>query len=102
MAELQPDDVVMSDKGFNIHDLLALRAAKIACSTMKKGAVSTVTRRIARIRIHVERIIGKLKCFSILRGVIPLTLKPYVTFIVTVCATLVNLQPRIIEDGETD
>ena len=72
---------------------------------MKKGAVSskalTVTRRIARIRIQVERIIRKLKCFSTLRGVTPLTLKPYVTSIVKVCATLVNLQPRITEDNET-
>ena len=62
LEELQPGDVVMSDKGFNIQDLLALREAKLlAPSIMKKGAVSskasTVTIRIARIRIHVERII---------------------------------------------
>ena len=97
---------MMSDKGFNIQDLLALCEAKLlAPPIMKKGAVSskasTVTRRIARIRIHVERIIRKLKCLSTLRGVIPLTLKSYVTSIVKVCATLVNLQPRIIEDDET-
>ena len=106
LEELQPGDVVMSDKGFNIQDLLALCEAKLlAPPIMQKGAVSskasTVTRRIARIRIHVERIIRKLKCLSTLRGVIPLTLKSYVTSIVKMCATLVNLQPRIIEDDET-
>ena len=101
----QPGDVLMSDKGFNIQDLLALYEAKlVAPPIMRKGAASsnaaTVTQRIARSRIHVERIIRKLKCFSILRGVMPLTLKPYVSSIVKVCAALVNLQPRIIEDDE--
>ena len=72
----------MSDKGFNIQDLLALREAKLlAPPIMKKGAVSskasTITRRITRIRIHVERIIRELKRFSILRGVLPLALKNY-------------------------
>ena len=105
LEELQPGDVVMSDKGFNIQDLLALHEAKLlAPPIMRKGAASsnaaTVTRRIARSRIHVERIIRKLKCFSILRGVMPLTLKPYVSSIVKVCAALVNLQPSIIEDDE--
>jgi hypothetical protein len=95
----------MSDKGFNIQDLLALCEAKLlAPPIMRKGAASskasTATRRIARVRIHVERIIRKLKCFSILRGVIPLMLKPYVTSIVKVCSAIVNLQPSIIDDDE--
>jgi hypothetical protein len=105
LEELQPGDVVMSDKGFNIQDLLALREAKLlAPPIMRKGAASskasTATRRIARVRIYVERIIRKLKCFSILRGVIPLTLKPYVTSIVKVCSAIVNLQHSIIGDDE--
>ena len=97
----------MSDKGFNnIHDLLALHEAKLlAPPIMRKGAAvssaATVTQRIARSRIHVGWIIRKLKCFSILRGAMPLTLKPYVSSIV-VCAALVNLQPNIIEDDELD
>jgi hypothetical protein len=73
---------------------------------MRKGTVSskasTITRRIAKVRIHVERAIRKLKCFSILRGVIPLTMKPYVTSIAKVCAALVNLQPSIIEHNDDD
>lgn len=102
MEKLNPGDVVMADKGFNIQDLLALHHTRLlAPPIMRKGNVSskatTVTRRIAKVRVHVERMIRKLKCFGILRGVIPLTLKPYVSSIVRVCAALVNLQPSIIE-----
>ena len=69
---------------------------------MYKGNVgahsATATRRVATKRIHVERIISSLKSFNILKGVIPLTMKSYIDFIITVCAALVNLQPRIIAD----
>lgn len=109
LVKLQPGDVIMADKGCNIQDLLALRETKLlAPPIMKKSAVSskasTITRRVAKVRIHVERLIRKLKCFGILRGVIPLTMKPYVSSIVKVCAALVNLQPSIIEnqDGGRD
>jgi hypothetical protein len=98
---LNPGDIVMADKGFNVQDLLAIHQTKlIAPPLMKKGSVnaksSTATRRIAKPCVHVERLIRKLKCFCILRGVLPLLLKPYVNSIVKVCAALVNLQPSAI------
>ena len=101
LDNLNPGDVVMADKGFNIQDLLALCQTRlIAPPLMRKGNVtsksSTATRRIAKPRVHVERMIRKLKCFCILRGVISLSLKPYVNSIIKVCAALVNLQPGAI------
>ena len=59
---------------------------------------STATRRIAKVRVHVERMIRKLKGFTILKGALPLTMKPYVNAAVTICAALVNLQPSVIND----
>ena len=50
----------------------------------------------------MERIIRKLKCFCYLRGTIPLSLKPYLSSVLKVCAALVNLQPAIIDNKETD
>ena len=96
-----PGDAIMADKGFNIQDLLALHEVRLlAPPIMRKDAVSskasTATRRIAQARVHVERLIRKLKCFCILRGVIPLTIKPYISSIVKVCAALVNLQSSAI------
>ena len=101
LEELQSGDVVMADKGFNIQDLLAIHETKLlAPPLMRKGNLSadpsTATRRIARVRVHIERMIRKLKCFTILKGVPPLTMKPYVNAVVTVCAALVNLQPNAI------
>ena len=101
LEELVPGDEVMADKGFNIQDLLALHHVRlISPPIMHKDNVgthaATMTRRVAMKRIHIERIIQRLKSFGILQGVIPLTMKSYIDSIVSVCAALVNLQPQII------
>ena len=103
LEHLESGDVVMADKGFNIQDLLALRETRLlAPPLMRKSNVcagsSTATRRIATVRVHVERMIRKLKGFTILKNVQPLTMKPYVNSVVTVCAALVNLQPSVISE----
>ena len=102
---LNPGDLIMADKGFNMQDLLAIHQTRLlAPPIMKKGCINakaaTATRRIAKVRIHVERIIRKLKCFCFLRGVIPLSCKPYLSSVLKVCAAVVNLQPSIF-DQET-
>lgn len=102
LESVHPGDCVMADKGFNIQDLLAIRNARlIAPPIMMNNKVSarasTATKRVAAGRVHVERIIRKLKCYRILRGVITLSVKGYVTSIVKVCAALVNLQPSLIK-----
>ena len=56
---------------------------------------ATATRRVARV--HIERMIRRLKLCSFLKGVIPLTCKPYFSSAVIVFAILVNLQPAIIK-----
>lgn len=105
LDKLIPGDAIMADKGFNIQDLLALHETRLlAPPIMRKAAISskasTATRRIAKPRVHVERLIRKLKCFGILRGVLPLTIKPYVSSITRVCAALVNLEPSIIDTDQ--
>lgn len=103
LDKLQPGDAVMADKGFNIQDLyLALHeSVLIAPPIMRQNNVSarasTATRRVATARVHIERMIRHLKLFNFLQGVIPLTCKPYLSAVVTVCAILVNLQPSIIK-----
>ena len=101
LEKLQPGDAVMADKGFNIQDYLALHeTVLIAPPIMRKNVsarASTATRRVATARVHIERIIKRLKSFNFIRGVSPLTFKPYIGSAVTVCAILVNLQPPIIK-----
>ena len=106
IEQLNPGDVIVADKGLNVQDLLALKNVRLlAPPMMGKGKVSskatTRTRRIARSRVHVERM-RKLKFFQLIRGVIPLALKPYASSIIHVCACLVNLSPSIIDDHDDD
>ena len=50
---------------------------------------------IASVRIHVKRIIHMIRQFHILRGNIPLTMKPLLEQIFTACAYLTNFQTPI-------
>ena len=102
---LEAGDLVMGDKGFNIQDLLAIHnVGLLAPPITRKNNVcaitSTATRRVAAIRVHVERVIRKLKGFTILKRALSLTMKPCISLLVTVCAALVNLQPNAIQNKE--
>lgn len=96
LDKLQPGDAVMADKGFIVQDFLALHKTLLLAPPMMPKNVSarasTATRRVA---------MAKLKLFNFIRGVIPLSCKPYISSAVTVCVILVNVQPSIINDHES-
>lgn len=60
---LKPGDEVMADRGFLIRDLLFEKRVKLVLSAFTRGGAQlteeqvTATRRIANVRIHVERAI---------------------------------------------
>ena len=95
---LEADNQVMADKGFLINDLLASKNVALVIPPFlgEKGHFSTGevqrTHDIARLRIHVERAIRRIKQYHILDGVIPLNLAASVNQIWTVCAILTNFQ----------
>ena len=53
-------------------------------------------RQIASIRIHVERVIGRIKNYAILKTKLPISMAQIANQIVCVCAWLVNFQPVLI------
>ena len=53
-------------------------------------------RQIASLRIHVERVIGRIKTYAILRGTMPNSLMRLANQIISVCAWLTNFQPVLI------
>ena len=57
-------------------------------------------RKIASLRIHVERAIGRLKNYRIVNGVIPLSHSRLVNAIVFVCAWLTNLEPVLVPPAQ--
>lgn len=103
---LRPGDEVMADRGFTIRDILFERKINLAIpSFTNKGAQLseeqvTSTRRIANVRIHVERAIRRIKVFKIMSQVVPITLVPKVDKILRICAALVNLRGDLIRDGD--
>jgi hypothetical protein len=65
---LLPGDEVMADRGFTIDHLLVPRRVKC-----KSQLSVTSTRRIARVRILVERAIRRLKVFKVLSSTVPVS-----------------------------
>ena len=55
------------------------------------------SRRLARVRIHVERMRERLKNFKILARILPLSLVPHIDNIVMISAAVSNLKPSLIK-----
>ena len=92
---------IMADKGFTIRDLLQkidvelnipafLKEKQLSAEDVTKG------RKIASVRIHVERAIGRIKKFQILKGTIPISMSRLSNQIVFVCAFLTNFLPALV------
>lgn len=98
LSLLEPGDEVMVDKGFLINDLLSpINVALVIPPFLShRGQFTreevTATQKIARLRIHVERAIGRIKRYHIFNGVIPLTLLGTINQLWCVCAMLTNFQ----------
>lgn len=93
---------VMADRGFTIRDQLRPINVELNIPPFIDGRgqlpASEVLegRKIASVRIHVERAINRIKNFSILKGSLPLTLVRMANQIVCVCCWLVNFQPVLV------
>ena len=94
-----PGDTLLADRGFNIQELLLHKGVKLVIPPFLKGkkqfseAEDQRTKQVANARIHVERVIGRMKDFNITKAELPLDMFDH---IVTVTAALVNLQPPIV------
>lgn len=79
LKKLIPGDVILADRGFDIQESVGLYCAtiKIPAFTKGKPQLSGIeveqTRRIANVRIHVERVIGNIrKKYAILSSTQPI------------------------------
>ena len=102
LEKFEPLDVCLADRGFNIQELLAPYQVKLIIPPfLKKNQQFDTkdcikTKQVANARIHVERVIGRLKEFQILKGDFPLDMLDLLDDILVVCGVLVNLQPPLV------
>lgn len=101
---------MLADRGFTISESVGFCCATLKIPAFTKGVPQLhphsieETRKIASVRIHVERIIGLTRSkFKILNGPVPITtLKNQfdnsclLDSIVTVCCALINMCSSIV------
>eukprot|EP00795_Rhopilema_esculentum_P015448 gene15448-6696_t len=107
LSLLEPGDNVMADRGFDIANILppgvTLNIPPFKGSRDQlTPAESEETAKIAAVRIHVERAIGRVKNYHILDGVLPLSLAPVANQIFTVCCLLTNFLPFLVNPQKND
>lgn len=79
LYKLQPSDVVLADRGFDVEDSVAYRGATLNIPAFTRGKPQLdpkdveATRKLANVRIHVERVIGSVRQrFPIVSATTPL------------------------------
>ena len=88
-------DTVMADKGFTIQDLLPLGTTLnippfLGHNVQMSAKDVFCTQQIASVRIHVERVINRIKNYKICSGAVPLSSFGLVNQMWSVCAFLCN------------
>lgn len=92
----------MVDRGFNIRDLLLKKGADIVIPPFLGDRANLTpqeeaqTRTIAKLRIHVERVIERMKKFKILKKIVPLNTLTTFSQTVFIVASLVNFSKSVV------
>ena len=81
LDHLLPGDLILADCGFTIHDIASHYLAEVKVPSFTKGKAQLskyevdTTREFARVRIHVELVIGMLKQkYQILNSILPVSM----------------------------
>ena len=110
LRRLLPGDIVLADRGFDIADSVGFYQAGLHIPAFTRGkkqlsAKEVETRKIANVRIHVERVIGLVRRkYSILQGILPIQLVTArrggdlapIDKIAIICCALTNLSESIV------
>ena len=102
----KPGISIMADRGFTIKDMLKKLNIELNLPPFMEGRSQLPAlqvqkgRKIASLRIHVERAIGRIKNYTILKGTIPLSMARIINQIVCVCAFLSNFHPALVPPPE--
>ncbi|KAE8746817.1 hypothetical protein FOCC_FOCC006454 [Frankliniella occidentalis] len=97
-----PGDGIMVDKGYHIEEecennmLVLIRPPFLRNNRKFSRAEAVQCAKIARARVHIERVIQRVRCFNILKSRIPWNLVPFIDDLVIIVSALVNLGNPIL------
>ena len=107
VLEDKPGISIMADRGFTFKDSFKKLNIDLNLPPFMEGrqqlSAEQVSdgRKIALLRKHVERAVGRIKSYAILREVLLITMAHIINQIVTVCAFLCNFQPALVPPPQT-
>ena len=97
----------MANHGFAVEEYLTPLGVKLTIPSFLKGRSQfneqeiVKSQQIAYERIHVERMIQRIKCYHIFDRVIPLNMIGLLNQIISVCAILSNFLEPILKNNIT-
>lgn len=103
LGKLKRGDEVMADKGFNCQDELASVGVVLVKPNFLKDKKQFSTKEtehnktIASLRVHVERLMERIKNWHIFYRKIPISMSPVASDILIVVAALSNFLPPLID-----
>ena len=103
--KFSPGDKCMADKGFRIAGELLERGVELILPPFVKGGKpftekeNIENKAITHARIHVERVIGRVRDYAYLNGVVPLTQLDLIGPAATVCCALTNIKPSVVPNN---
>ncbi|XP_026285706.2 uncharacterized protein LOC113211529 [Frankliniella occidentalis] len=99
-------DAIMVDKGFAIEDecqkylLTMIRPPFLRQKGKFTRAEAVQCAKIARARVHVERVIQRIREYSMLKNKLQWRLTPYIDDVLMIVCALVNLSPPVLADDK--
>ena len=103
LHKLSYEDVVPADRGFTVAAEVAIRGAALKLPKFTKGKTQMPKqgidnyRQIANLRIHVERVIGLMRKFSILQSFISLRQVNLLDYVMVIITAMVHISPSVVK-----
>ena len=102
LDKLETGDEIMADKGFVIQDLLTPIGVRLNIppfldsKTQMPSEDVLLTKKIAQLRVHVERAIGRIKEYHILCSTLPAAMWDSLNEVIYVCCMMTNFSPPLV------
>jgi len=107
LKHLNPTDQVLADRGFSIvKEAVMMKGCELVVPPPLKGRTQMTsknigeTKKVANVRIHVERVIQRIKTFKLINNVVPVSLIGMCDDILTICCAITNMQGPIVKEWD--